>query len=276
MNTRDINSWAHFDSWQSVTPPSRPDGWQLDIIRRTIKDIPVSGDIAVLGSTIEFRTLLAGLGYRNVFVFERNQSFYEYISAYMQSDYSETFVSGNWLDTLFDYPNRFALILSDLTSGNLNYSSRSRFYQGIAQALLPEGIFIDRILTKPCPFIPLEKLLEKYGSLEVSNATVNLFNCEVLFCSTLLDNDQNIVDSNAFYDRLLNLSIPRISEFVQACYEITPRDCLWWYSKPWNSEKKVYETYLKILQAYDEPRASAYHKRCQLLISRRKDGKSDE
>lgn len=270
MNTCDINTWGNFTSWELVSAPSRPDLWQLENIREILKDVPTSADIAVLGSTIEFRNLLAELNYNNIFVFERNQSFYEYISQYKSFDYKETLVLGNWLDTLFDYPDRFAVILSDLTSGNVSYSSRNQFYHGISGALLTRGYFVDRILTKPCPLIPIHSLIKKYSDLIVTNETVNSFNCEVMFCSTLLDNDDKIVDTSTFYDILLDLQIPRISEFVRACYNITPRECVWWYSKPWSQEQKVYETYLRILKAYDEPQTSEYANRCKFLVSCRK------
>lgn len=271
MSICDVNSWAKYCSWELVQAPSRPAPWQLDIIRGALSDIPKSAPVAVLGSTIEFRNLLAGLSYEDIFVFERNPSFYEYISEYKSFNYGEMLVPGNWVETLPEYQDRFAVILSDLTSGNMPYSARDSFYQGIARALLPGGLFVDRILTKPCPFIPLESLLEKYSGLPVTNKTVNSFNCEVLFCSTLLDNEDNIVDSSRFYDFLSGLHLPRISEFVRACYDITPRDCVWWYSKPWIVEKEIYETYLDIWKFYDEPRTSEYAERCKLLISRRKD-----
>lgn len=271
MNTCDINTWENVTSWELVSPPSRPDHWQLEIIRKTLIDIPISADIAVLGSTIEFRNLLAELNYNNIFVFERNQAFYEYISRYKSFDYKETLVLGNWLNTLFDYSDRFAVILSDLTSGNVSYSDRSQFYHGISGALMQNGYFVDRILTKPCPLMPIQRLIQKYSNLIVTNETVNSFNCEVMFCSTMLDNEDEIVDTSVFYDFLLDLQIPRISEFVQACYNITPRECVWWYSKPWNQEKKVYEAYLSILKAYDEPQTSEYANRCKLLVSHRKE-----
>lgn len=271
MNTCDINTWGNITSWELVSAPSRPDIWQLETIREILKDVPISADIAVLGSTIEFRNLLAELNYNNIFVFERNQCFYKYISRYKSFDYKETLVLGNWLDTLFDYSDRFAVILSDLTSGNVSYSSRNQFYHGISGALLKRGYFIDRILTKACPLIPIQNLIKKYSDLIVTNETVNSFNCEVMFCSTLLDNDDEIVDTSTFYDFLLSLQIPRISEFVRACYSITPRECVWWYSKSWSQEQKVYETYLRILKSYDEPQTSEYANRCKLLVSCRKE-----
>lgn len=271
MNTFDANSWSHFTSWQSVRAPSRPAPWQLNMIRRCLQDVSTSSAIAVLGATIEFRDLLAELHYKHVFVFERNQAFYNDISAYMKQEPSETLVPGNWLDTLPKCSGQYAVILSDLTSGNIAYENRHQFYRGISHALTPEGLFIDRILTKPCPFIPIQKLLQKYRNLEVNSITTNSFNCEVLFCSSLLENDQNLVDSTAFYDYLLSLNIPRISEFVQACYKITPRDCIWWYSRPWNAERKIYDTYFRRLQMYDEPKTSEYFGRCKLMFSHRKD-----
>jgi hypothetical protein len=159
-------------------------------------------------------------------------------------------------------------VLSDLTSGNIPYHLRDTFYAGISKSLAANGLFLDRILTKPISFLPLAGLIEKYRCLEVNNGTTNSFNCEVLFCSELLDNQQHIVDTNIFYEKLLELNIPKISEFVKACHEITPRDCTWWYSIDWSTESLLYEKYWNIQKTYDEPISSEYFNRAKFIISK--------
>jgi len=267
MNTKEINSWGKFTTWQLVKPPSRPDKWQLEICRKTLLNISKLHNVAVLGSTIEYRDLLAELEGINVFVFDKNKSFYDYITEFAKKSLKEIFVEGDWLETLKNYIGYFNVVLSDLTSGNISYDRREKFYKSVAESLSEEAVFFDRLLTKPIPFINLQMLIDKYKNLSVSIDTVNSFNCEVLFCSTLLDNDDKIVDSTAFYDYLLALNIPKITDFVTNCYDITPRDCVWWYSLPWDMERQLYTKYFIIQQEYEEPVQSEYFGRAKLLVS---------
>lgn len=276
MNMNEVNSWSKYISWQSVTPPSRPNKWQIDICRDYLMDKPKTNKIAVLGSTIEYRELLAELGFKHVYVFERNKSFFKYITPFSKYELHETYIDGNWLNTIKKYNREFSNILSDLTSGNIPYSYRDAFYRNISSSLTTDGVFIDRILTMPIKFIDLNILIDKYSKMEISNRTINSFNCEVLFCSTLLENDKKIVDSSCFYDYLLALGIPRITDFVKACYEITPRDCIWWYSKSWDIEKANYEKYFNIEESYNEPVDSEYYGRAKLFISKRRGVKGEE
>jgi hypothetical protein len=269
MKTHNINTWSNYKSWQSVAPPSRPAKWQIEECRSVLENIPKNTDIAVLGSTIEFRELLARMGFENVFIFERNKSFYDYITPFAKTRLHEHFIEGNWLNTLNKYAGTFGVIFSDLTSGNISYEDRDIFYKGISRSMLPNGVFIDRVLTKPFDFIELQKLIQKYSTLNINNRTVNSFNCEVLFCSSLLNNEDHTVDTTKFYDYLIQLNIPQITNFVFACYEITPRNCVWWYSKDWFDELDQYEKYFTIIKSIDEPESSEYYRRAKLFISSR-------
>jgi hypothetical protein len=264
---RFVNSWVKYKTWHLVKPPSRPDIWQLDICRNTLLSLPRLKNVAVLGSTIEYRELLAEMDSINVFVFDRNRSFYDYSIQFIKKCIKETFVDGNWLETLFEYVGFFDVVLSDLTSGNIPYEHRETFYKGIADSMSKNAIFIDRLLSKRKPFLNIDELIKKYSNLPVSNDTVNNFNCEVLFCSTLLNNKEMIVDSSVIYDYLLDLNIPQITDFVIACYDITPRDCVWWYSQPWDIEWQLYTNFFCILEEYHEPINSDYYGRTKLLIS---------
>lgn len=265
-----VDKWDVLTTWQCVLPPSRPDNWQLSIIKEhlTAYKNPV---VAVLGATIEFRDLLAECNISKVYVFEKNHHYFTEISQYRKHKNDEMLVWGDWLTTIKNYEGKFDVILSDLTSGNISYEQRDNFYKYISSALTPKGVFIDRILTKPNQFISEEFLIEKYKRLPATNRNANDFNCEFLFCSTLLDNDENVVNSSHFYDHLLSLQNSQINQFVNLCYLITPRNCIWWYSKPWYEEKIIYERYLSIVESYDEPITSAYFGRAKLFLSKKKE-----
>ena len=171
---------------------------------------------------------------------------------------------------LGQYHQFFDFILSDLTSGNISYDNRELFYSGVSGALKNNGLFIDRILTKPLPFIPIEFLIDKYRKTAITNRSTNDFNCEVLFCSSLLNNKEQNVDTSQFYDYLLSLHIPQITSFVESCYLITPRDCVWWYSKDWDEEKTIYTKKFSVISEIQEPETSAYAERAKLFFSKRR------
>lgn len=268
MEQKYINSWANYTSWQDVTPPSRPAKWQLKTIRSVIQKYARNKAVAVLGSTIEYRDLLSELGFNNVFVFERNMAFFNYITPFAKTSLNERVVEGDWLETLPLYKNYFYIILSDLTSGNIPYDLRDSFYRSISEALTVDGLYIDRILTNAAPYYELDYLLKKYSHKKITNHSINTFNCEMLFCSTLLNN-KTVVDSSKIYDQLLSLNNDHISSFVYACYNITPRDCMWWYGNSWDRERLRYKQYFTILNTMDEPVNSPYYKHASLIISRK-------
>lgn len=269
------NSWAKFTSWQCVLPPSRPARWQLRIIRNAVKHISRESPVAVLGSTIEFRDLLSELGFQKIYIFERNIGFYRYITPFARNTLIETVVEGNWLNTLPLYKNTFSIILSDLTSGNIPYDSRDSFYQSISDALSDDGVFLDRVLTNEAPFLNIDKLIKNYSHRKVTQKSANDFNCEVLFCSTLL-NSAHVVDSSKFYDFLLSNGNKRIDAFVSACYSITPRDCIWWYGNPWQEEQLRYKKFFTIMSFYEEPPKSAYYRRALLMKSQKQNSLKSE
>ena len=54
-------------------------------------------------------------------------------------------VEADWFEFLPQERAQFDLILSDLTQGNIQYERRQVFYRAISQALVPGGLFVDRI-----------------------------------------------------------------------------------------------------------------------------------
>ena len=66
------DNWNLFTGWQNVLPPSRPAAWQIDIIKELVQNSHCKS-AAILGSTIEFRDLLAECSIKNIYVFDSNE-----------------------------------------------------------------------------------------------------------------------------------------------------------------------------------------------------------
>ena len=64
--------WDRIADWHLVLPPSRPDVLELRRIRAVIDKLERGTSIGILGSTPEFRDLVAEMGFVNVFVFDKN------------------------------------------------------------------------------------------------------------------------------------------------------------------------------------------------------------
>jgi hypothetical protein len=251
-----------------VLPPSRPDTWQLSAIARLISGLPRDRPVAVLGSTPEFRDLLAELDFANIHLFERNERFHRLVSKERVYQNQEHVVWGDWLQTLHSPPDKYTAILSDLTSGNVDYADRGRFYSGVARALQRDGIYIDRVLSHSVPHERLDRLSVKYDKLPFNLNNINSFSCEFLFCSELLSL-RGVVDSTKFYDILkTQLRTERLQKFLESCPLITPLDCVWWYGRPWSDLAYDYEKHLATIECLDEPDNSPYAHRARLLVSR--------
>jgi len=236
-----INNFAEIQSnWQYVLPPSRPSIYEIERIRALLRTVDREKPVAVLGSTIEFRNLLLDMGFCNIVVFEKNQSFYEWTMSWIThgTEY-EHVVWGDWLDTIGVYKSYFAVVLSDLTMGNISYDEREHFFDDIYNAIENGGLFIDKVLTHCIPHTPLDELMIKYEHLPINLETINRFSCEILFCSTLLND--GIIDTSLFYNILRETySSPVCQKFIEKSHLITPENCLWYYGKLWNELESQY------------------------------------
>ena len=192
-------------SWTLVLPPSRPEALELARIRAIATKLDRTEAVAVLGSTPEFRDLLAELSFENVTVLDKNPKFYQAMSEYRIYRNRETLVEGDWMDTLSGHADHFSLILSDLTSGNVPYAGRPQFYEQIHNALVPGGYFVDKNLTNESPAVTVEEIKSKYITLPLNLQTVNYFSCEAIFCSTIPE-ELGVVETSEIY-RILDESL---------------------------------------------------------------------
>ena len=263
------DTWDVMDHWNIVLPPSRPSAWYLSRIVECAQNIDHRAPVAVLGSTPEFRDLLHEQGFDSIYVFDRNVSFYERMCRARIYNNAERFVEGDWFQTLPRCENQFHLMLSDLTSGNVDYADRSKFYSLITKALCPGGVFCDKVLAHKIPHLSVDALARKYARLPLNLLYANFFSCEMLFCSDLLDIKQ-LVDTGLFYaileERVTNR---RVRAFVNYAKEITPPDCIWYYGRTWSKLQGDYCPDLELLSEADDEVWSSYRGRLSYFTLRK-------
>jgi hypothetical protein len=240
----------------------------LQFFAQHLQAVDLCRPVAVLGSTPEFRDLLATLGFSTVYVLDKNPEVYSSLTALRASSSSELFVKGDWLDTLPSFQGEFAAILSDLTSGNIPYEQQHDFYAAISAALATDGIFIDKLLihqdTKP----EVKSLLAKFDKYPVNLLYTNYFSCELFFCSDLLNCDFT-VDASAFYDILRPLcDTPTLARFLLETPHITPPGTKWYYGKSWTTLRGSYERLLEPVFDIAEEPASPYCHNLRLRVTR--------
>ena len=267
-----MSDWKNMDQWRMVLPPSRPTVEELNRIERYIDNFDRTEPVAILGSTPEFRDLLSRMGFQKRFIFDKSVDFYQRMSKLLplHTTDGELFVVGEWLDTLPNYVDLFRAILSDLTMGNISYENRYTFYKAIADALIPEGVFIDKVLAFDFQVPTIDELFHKYEHLPINLRTINDFSSEVLFCSELVSQRKQ-VDSTELY-RLIDDGnyTDKIKYFSKAARMITPEGFTWDYGIPWSELSEVYASFFSNQIGYpnDDPE-SAYFKRTKQFFSKK-------
>lgn len=262
-----MDTWDQMESWELVLPPSRPSQQHLDWFRKHVSELEPDEPIAILGSTPELRDMVALLGFRDVYVLERNMTFLKRMDhlRVTKTSGNETVVKGDWMQTLRSCTGRFAAVLSDLTSGNISYSQQRTFYSLVAESLRPNGIFCDKLLSHPIPHERLGILLEKYETAPLNLCTVNRFNCEVFFCSELLAKFGR-VDTNCFYKYLRQVNHgPTVGAILDRLPSITPEGMIWHYGRPWRVVQDVFDSRLRCADERLEEGDSPYAGRLRCL-----------
>lgn len=255
-------------NWEFVLPPSRPNDVELVRIKQYINSFSRKEPVAVLGSTIEFRDLLYSMGFKQVYVFEKNIAFNNALNDWkIYPNTNEVLIEGDWLNTLPMYSGIFNFCLSDLTMGNINYTSREKFYNLISNSLKDGGIFIDKVLTNEIPLITLDDISEKYRNLTVNLRNINNFSCEALFCSELLND--GIINTTKFYSVLGEIFSDNLHlmKFIEKSHLITPENCVWYYGQPWDLLKSVYFSCFTKTEYFEDIPSSPYYLRAKHFIN---------
>lgn len=254
-----MDNWDLMDHWRLVLPPSRPSNLQLSHIRSQIADVDRNLPVAVLGSTPEFRDLFHELGFSKIFVLDKNARFFESMSTARIYRNKESFVNQDWLRALPSFGSTFAVILSDLTSGNIAYDKRAEFYGGISHALMDGGMFFDKVLTHTDPLLSVDNLVHKYSLLPLNLVHINYFSSEMFFCSELID-IESVVNTSLFYGLLdRRITNERVRAFTEKAKAITPPGCIWWYGRRWDELQGDYCVHLERISVTEDEQSSPYY-----------------
>lgn len=254
--------WQSMGDWRLVLPPSRPSSDHISFVEGVLRRCPKNASVAVLGSTIEYRELLNRNGFLNVFIFEKNLDFYDYVTRMSRVDLHEKLVHGDWRETLAKFGGGFDVVLSHLTSGNVDYASREEFYSVIASSLNCSGVFVDFVLTNESGYINPDELCEYFEVAPVNILSANVFSCQALFCSRYVQ-ELGVVDTEKIYVKLYEEFPVGFRPLIDLCQIVTPRGGLWYYGKAWSDVIRFYGKCLRIEQSIGEAISSPYHGRAR-------------
>jgi len=257
-NSEPSFDWQNMGDWRLVLPPSRPSADHLSLVDATIQRYPNNARVAVLGSTIEYRELLNRRGFSEVYILEKNLDFFRFMTKISCVELHEKLIIGDWRDTLPDLTGKFDVVLSHLTSGNVDYASRENFYELVASALSHSGVFVDFVLTNEFGYISQDEILARFMTAPVNIATANEFSCLALFCSKYA-HELGVVDTSKIYDSLYRDFSKDFHHIIDLSQYVTPRGGLWYYGKSWPDVEGFHSKFLHVEQSVVEPTGSPYH-----------------
>lgn len=252
------DAWDEVVDWHLVLPPLRPSAEQLDRIRARVQGLDRSLPVGVLGSTPEFRDMLAEERFARVYVFERSAASYARMSRLRLRRSPEQLVEGDWLDGLATVRGELGLLLSDLTSGCVPYERHAELYACITTALRPAGLFIDKVLALEPPLVALDALVARYATRPLNVLYVNQFVVEAFFCSELLER-LRLLDASRLRAALhAHARDSRWRAYVALSRGCLPSGAVWYYGRPWSELSRHYCPELRrVAVEPDEPASPA-------------------
>lgn len=261
--------WQSISDWRFVCPPSRPGAHQLNFVERAIKDVDHNRPVAVLGSTVEYRDLLSTLGFKNIFVIDKNHNFHQLVTRLRRYRTAESLITADWLGCEKRTGSlQFAFVLSHLTSGNIHYELRTNFYHSVSQILAHDGFLVDYVLTNQIGYVGKDYLFDRYRQSPINIMQANNFSCEALFCSEFCE-ALGVVDSSRTYDTILKEFGEEFRELVSLAELVTPRGGLWYYGKPWSEVRRSQFAHFDVVRVDDDETHSVYNKRAKNFVMRK-------
>ena len=213
------------------------------IARRFQSTAPVKA--LVLGATPELRDLLAAVG-AEVTVVDSNDVMVQAMTRLRRTATPETTVVADWLEFLPTTPASFDLILSDFTQGNIEPSDQVRFYECIAHALTPKGLFIDRVVTyrEPSKLYAVSRELPLFEELPVNLATLNDMLVRCVFATDMTYEFKRIQMSRSYaFMREWSPTAGRLADMLDRY--IASGSLCWHYGEDWQTVSERYYAQLK-------------------------------
>ncbi|GEM_PF-5915987 len=138
--------------WHYLPAPARP--WPSEVVwfekYTLVKKAEGKTDVLILGSTVEFRSMLHKNG-MNVFIVDFSKNFYNTLTETQKDRLKytgkETFYEQNWLT--MNLGRKFDLIFGDWVPGVLHTKDYDAFFKKIIEHLKDDGLFIGRECLRP-------------------------------------------------------------------------------------------------------------------------------
>lgn len=154
------------EHWQHLPAPARPWASEVAWFEKYATEKKAEGkmDVLILGSTVEFRSMLHKLG-MNVHVVDFSKDFYNILTETQQDKLvhtgEETFYQENWLALNID--KKFDLIFGDWVPGVLHTNEYDTFFKEVVTHLKDDGLFIGREALRPDNSqVDLEAVVKKH------------------------------------------------------------------------------------------------------------------
>ncbi|MDO8581657.1 MAG: class I SAM-dependent methyltransferase [bacterium] len=149
--------------WKNLPAPARPWPSEVAWFEQYALDKKAQGklDVLILGSTVEFRSMLHKNGMR-VHVVDFSKKFYDILSEQpMAYKGEEIFYEQDW--RTMDLGKQFDLIFGDWVPGVLHTDDYDAFFKCILAHLQPDGLFIGRECLRPTrEIVNLEKVIQEH------------------------------------------------------------------------------------------------------------------
>lgn len=149
--------------WKNFPSPARPWPSEVAWFEKYVLDKKTEGktDVLILGSTVEFRSMLHKNS-TNVHVVDFSKKFYDILSEQpMQYKGKETFYEQDW--RIMELGKKFDLIFGDWVPGVLDTKDYDAFFERILLHLKKDGLFIGREHLRPDrSVVDLEKAAKEH------------------------------------------------------------------------------------------------------------------
>lgn len=193
--------------WHNLPAPARPWPSEVKWFEKYAVEMKERGrrDVLILGSTVEFRSMLHRFG-MNVHIVDFSREFYHILTETQKDrlEYTgpETFYEQNWLT--MDLGKQFDLIFGDWIPGVLQLNEYDTFYKNIAKHLKNDSLFIDRNCVKPDrKEIDMDEIVKKhyamhgdmYSFYETSMQYMYCYRLDPVTANGLLQESHKVMDS---------------------------------------------------------------------------------
>lgn len=263
--------WSEFGGWGVVLPPNRPGEVDMGRLKSLCAGLARNERACILGSTPEYRVVLDG-HFDEVVVLDQSEDFKLLSDSICGGFQAEMFDNREWLAALPEYVNRFDLVVSHFTHGNISFDSRSEFFRSVANSLTSQGVFFDVVFNPPGELFEVAELEGEFSGRPPNLQTLNDLNAKGIFQGALIE-EVGCIDSSKMFDWLLDESSDKyFAHLVRSTTAITPRGLRWDYAPNLPPSRLGYTEALEIRSCLPPRRGSAFERAVQTIVSSRRLG----